>query len=143
MVEMGGRPVVRGLMVMTDEGIRLRGSRCRSCDTLHFPHAPFCANPTCSKDRDNVEDQLLGPRGVLWSWTVQHVAAPAPFRHDHIEAPYAVGMVDLAEGIRVLGLMSRTSGLTHGMDVGLEQKVLYHDGPEPVVTWCWSPADES
>jgi uncharacterized OB-fold protein len=135
---LSGRPVVPGHFVETADGPRLRGSRCRSCATVSFPAAPFCPNPDCPKDRALVDEWLGGQDGVLWSWTIQHLQAPPPFRFDH-EGPYAVGMVDLPEGIRVLGLLTRSTGLRHDMPVTLVSGQLYEDDSGPVVTWMWEP----
>jgi uncharacterized OB-fold protein len=68
-------------------------TRCKACDRQTFPPKPVC--PHCwSAD---IEWSDLGTRGTLYSWTRIH-AAPAVFS---AEAPYAVGIVDLDEGIRL------------------------------------------
>jgi uncharacterized OB-fold protein len=135
-----GTPVAPGLIVDTEDGPRLRGSRCKECGTVQFPHTPFCTNPDCPKDRELVEEWRGGPAGVLWSWTVLGVRASEPFRFDH-EGDYAVGMVDLPEGVRILGLLTRTSDLRHDMPVRLVVRPLYHEEDGPVVTWMWEPLD--
>ncbi|MGH3758228.1 Zn-ribbon domain-containing OB-fold protein [Actinophytocola sp.] len=135
-----GTPVLPGLVVEQPDGPRLLGSECGVCGTVNFPATPFCTNPDCVKDRANVEAWHGGPDGVLWSWTVQHVRAPAPFRFDR-EGPYAVGMVDLPGGVRVLGLLTRTTELRHDMPVRLVIAPLYDGGSGPVVTWMWAPAE--
>jgi uncharacterized protein len=126
------------LVVPTCQGPRLRGSECSACGTVNFPAAPFCSNPDCKPDRALVREWLGGPTGTLWSWTIQSVRAPAPFRYD-VEGPYAVGMVDLPQDVRVLGLLTTSDRLAHGMPMRLVTAPLYTDGYDPVQTWMWAP----
>jgi hypothetical protein len=133
-----GRPVVPQHFFDGPDGPRLRGTRCRSCETVSFPATPFCTNPACPKDRALVEEWHGGERGVLWSWTIQQIPASPPFRFDQ-GAPYAVGMVDLPEGIRVLGLLTRMTDLQLDMPVRLVSGTLFEDESGPVVTWMWQP----
>jgi hypothetical protein len=50
-------------------------------------------------------------------------------------------MVDLPEQIRVLGLLTRTTGLRHDMPVRLVSGRLYDGESGPVVTWMWEPVE--
>lgn len=95
---------------------------CEDCKKVTFPPKPVC--PHCWSTR--VSWQPLGSKGVLYSWTRIH-AAPAVFAS---ESPYAVGIVDLTEGVRLAcRLVAATDvALTPGMPV--EMVVLrYEDGP--------------
>lgn len=130
--------IVDSLVIEDSNGPRLRGSRCRQCATINFPSSPFCSNPDCVKDRRLIEEWTGGPNGTLWSWTVQEVRAMPPFRYD-VDGPYAVGMVDLPEGIRVLGLLTEVRGLRHDMPVRLTLGELYEDSDGAVTTWMWAP----
>jgi uncharacterized OB-fold protein len=132
------RDVVSSLAVQTAGGPRLRGSQCADCGTINFPAVPFCSNPDCPPDHSLVREWLGGAEGTLWSWTVQQVRAPEPFRFD-AEGPYAVGMVQVPEGILVAGLLTRTTDLRHDMPVRLTLGDLAHDGDGAVTTWMWSP----
>ena len=71
---------------------RLRAGRCRECGALSFPSATVCAN--CLSE--NIEPTTLARDGVLYSYSIVH-RAPRGWR-----VPYALGYVDLPEGIRVL-----------------------------------------
>ena len=71
----------------------LRARRCPECgrlslDSLHT--CPFCGHPGGA-------DVALSGRGRLVSWTVIRVA-PARYA---AEAPYAVGLLELEEGLRL------------------------------------------
>ncbi len=135
-------PVVNGLFAETAAGPRLLGSRCGGCGTPSFPKAAVCRNPACPGGA--VAEALLGPHGTLWSWAIQHYPPPAPVRYDQPYVPYVLGLVDLADGIRVLGRMSGvdgTSGLRVGMAVELVVEPLCTDQDgTAVTTWKFRPA---
>lgn len=94
---------------------------CEDCDKLTFPPKQVC--PHCWSPR--IVWRPLGAVGTLYSWTRIH-AAPAVFAS---ESPYAVGIVDLAEGVRLACRLNAgpQDVLTPGMAV--EMLVLqYEDG---------------
>ena len=133
-------PVIEGLFSETAEGPRLLGSRCTTCATPYFPKSPVCHNPDCDESR--IEDAAFGPRGVLFSCAVQNYPPPPPAKYDEPYQPYAVGMIDLAEGLRVLGRIAAQdfSKLHGGMPVELIVGRLYRDAEgHDVVTWQFRP----
>ena len=96
-------PVTDGLFTLTAEGPRLLGSRCASCATVYFPKAISCRNPVC---RDKaVSDAQLPSGGTLFSYTIQHYRPPPLFRDDDWK-PYAIGVVELGEGLQVMGFVT-------------------------------------
>jgi uncharacterized OB-fold protein len=97
-------------------------TRCKACDRQTFPPKPVC--PHCwSAD---IEWSDLGTRGTLYSWTRIH-AAPAVFS---AEAPYAVGIVDLDEGIRLACRLVERDRRPPQIGQVVEMLVLrYRDGP--------------
>lgn len=133
-------PVAEGLFTETADGPRLLGSRCAGCGTPYFPKSAVCRNPECRGGA--MADASFGPRGTLWSCAVQDYPPPAPVRYDQPYKPYAMGVVDLADGLRVLGRMAvdDPSRLEVGMQVELVLDVLCHDeqGGE-VITWKFRP----
>ena len=76
----------------------LRLQRCTHCDAHYFPPRPFC--PDCLSDE--VTWEALSGRGTLHTYVINHRAAPG------FEAPYAIAVVQLEEGPR---LMSNIVGL--------------------------------
>ena len=133
-------PVAEGLFTETAEGPRLLGSRCVACGVPYFPKSPVCHNPDCRESQ--VEDAAFGPRGKLWSCAIQDYPPPSPARYDEPYVPYALGVVDLAEGLRVLGRISTDdpARLEVGMEMELVLEPLCHDpdGNE-VITWKFKP----
>ncbi|MCP5041230.1 MAG: DNA-binding protein [bacterium] len=90
-----------GLFADTPNGPRLCGSRCATCQTPYFPRSSGCHNPDC--DLSKMEDLYLGPRGKIWSLSVQTYAPPPPVVSNDPFVPFVAAMVDLDEGLRVLG----------------------------------------
>ncbi|MFH1626058.1 MAG: Zn-ribbon domain-containing OB-fold protein [Pseudomonadota bacterium] len=90
----------------------LIGSKCNSCGEYFFPKRVIC--PNCLKD-ENPDDVLLGNRGKLYSYCIVK-AAPLGF-----EAPYAIGYVDLPEGLRIFSPLAEhdKEGFKVGMDLEL------------------------
>ncbi len=93
-------PVAEGLFAETADGPRLLGSKCTTCETPYFPKAAICHNPNCTDSK--LEDAQFGPSGTLWSFTVQYYPPPPPAKYDEPFEPYALGLIDLPEGLRVL-----------------------------------------
>lgn len=132
--------VIDGLFTETPDGPRLTGSRCATCRTPYFPSAPVCHNPTCTESR--IEDAMFGARGTLWSLAIQDYPPPPPAKYDEPYRPYAIGLVDLDDGLRVMGRLSTAdpSSVEPGVSVDLVLEPLYHeeDGTE-VLTWKFKP----
>ncbi|WP_274560413.1 bifunctional MaoC family dehydratase N-terminal/OB-fold nucleic acid binding domain-containing protein [Streptomyces spiramyceticus] len=103
-------------------GHRLLIQRCGGCGTLRFPWLPGCG--ACgSPEWDTVE---ASGAGTVFSYVVMHHPAfPAFAASDHAAdaaGPYAVGLIELAEGVRII---SNVVGVPYdkvriGMPVQLE-----------------------
>lgn len=70
----------------------LRLQRCGPCDAHYFPPRPFC--PRCLSDE--VTWEAVSGRGTLHTYVINHRAAPG------FEAPYAIAVVQLDEGPRMM-----------------------------------------
>jgi uncharacterized protein len=87
-------------------GRSLTGSRCQHCGTVAFPPARGCQ----SCGRLSQTPLQLGSRGTVWGFTVQrfapksppYVAPPGGF------VPFAVGYVELPEGVKVEAVLECT-----------------------------------
>ncbi len=136
-------PVAEGLFQVQADGVRLIGTHCRSCGSYYFPKALSCRNPLCREKQ--IEYTLLGPSGTLYSYTLQAYQPPALFRMENW-APYAIGLVALPQGLRVMGMMCDCSpaALRIGMPVQLTAQTLYHDDEgRAVLTYMFKPAEPS
>jgi uncharacterized OB-fold protein len=76
---------------------RLMGGKCRKCGKVHLPPRPLCDN-CLSTDFEWVE---LPKTGRLLTYTIIHVA-PTQFQ---CMAPYAVGIVQLEDGVKISGMI--------------------------------------
>ncbi len=134
------KPVFEGLFTETAEGPRLLGSRCATCNTPYFPVSPACHNPDC--DESKMEDTSFGPDGTLWSYSIQYYPPPPPAKYDEPYTPYALGLIDLPEGLRVLSKISTDDpeGLEVGVAVELVLERFHSDGQgNDVITWKFRP----
>ena len=118
-------PCVPGLF-SEDGGALLHGARCASCNTPYFPKVAHCRNPDCSESK--IVDCNFGGAGVLWSYSVADFAPPPPHRYDKPFVPYAIGVVDLDSGLRVVGQMvDPISAMRLGARVELVIDPVHHD----------------
>ncbi len=99
---------------------RFTVTRCRACAKASFPPKPIC--PHCWTD--NVCWEEVATQGVLYSWTRVH-AGPAVFEAD---LPYAIGVVDLAAGIRLAAPLMGQAEWQCGLAVELVS-CAFEDGP--------------
>ena len=133
-------PVAEGLFRWSADGVDLVGSRCRGCGTHYFPQSLSCRNPDC--DDKTVEEALLGGCGRLHSWTIQHYQPPPLFRIDTF-APYAIGLVEIEGGLRVMAMLTGCplDQIRIDMPVELAVAPLYRDDAgREVVTYTYRPA---
>jgi uncharacterized OB-fold protein len=130
------KPVIEGLFAETKDGPRLLGSRCATCKAPYFPKSAVCHNPECTESK--IEDAAFGPRGKLWSVAIQNYPPPAPAKFDEPYKPYAMGVVDLEDGLRLMARMSTDDPDSVKIDSEVELVIepLYHeeDGTA-VLTW--------
>jgi len=133
-------PLIEGLFTWPSVDPRIIVSSCKKCGTVAFPKAPFCTNPDCEKVRENIKEIKLSKRAKLWTYTYQIYLPPPPFKRDPFE-PYAIGMVDFPEGLRVLGAITRMENLKIGMEVETTVGKLYEDEENEYLTWMWKPID--
>jgi uncharacterized OB-fold protein len=133
-------PAVDGWFT-TDDDPHLIGARCPSCGTYAFPpELSACPNPNC-ESFDELERVPLSRRGRVWSFTVNHYAAPPPALSADPFEPYAVAAVELdEERIVILGRVADGSALD-ALSVGDPMEIVV----EPIIpgadelVWKWKP----
>jgi uncharacterized OB-fold protein len=133
------KPIIEGLFTWPSDQPKLIGGKCRKCGVIVFPKTLYCPNPECEKDPNNMEPTLLSDHGRLWSWTITTVPPPPPFRFSEPFKPYAIGIVELPEGVKVVGLLTTTQKLNIGAEVRLKMCKLYEDEENEYITWMWDP----
>ena len=133
-------PIVEGLLSLSYDKPHLIGSRCKTCNTYFFPKTITCNNPNCKKG--DLDEVALSTRGNIYSYTIQYYTPPLPYKFDGDFLPYAIGLIELPEGIRVLGQLtvSKPGEVKIGMDVELVTEKQYTDGEgNEYVTWKFKP----
>ncbi|RZB14474.1 DNA-binding protein [Streptomyces sp. F001] len=80
----------------------LKGSRCSGCLVAVYPADDAC--PRCGGPADPA---ALSGAGTLWTWTVQRYAPKSPPYQAPPGGfePFAVGYVELKEGVRVAAVL--------------------------------------
>jgi len=80
---------------------KLMAGKCLKCGKMHLPPRPLCDN--CYST--NFEWVEAPKNGKLLTYTVIHIA-PTQFQN---LAPYAVGIVELENGLRIPGMIQGAS----------------------------------
>ena len=119
---------------LSEDGLTLIGQRCDDCGKALFPKTGIC--PSCRSVK--LSDCELPQQGVLYSWSVVHVA-PKPW-----VTPYVIGYVDLPNGVRVFSHIGGDPGaLRVDMPVRLEPAQIGVDAQgDPRPFFRFSPAVE-
>ncbi len=133
-------PVAPGLFAETRDGARLIGSRCATCKTPYFPRVDHCRHPECAGSK--IEDDAFGPHGTIWSCAIQDYPPPPPARFDKPYKPYAMAVVDLDDGLRVLGQIATDDIRSVVPDTKVElviDTLCHDDAGNAVVTWKFRP----
>ena len=143
---LGGRLVLEGWCTSERESPHLLGTRCRSCGTFYFPpQALYCRNPGC--DGETFEEVPLSNRGILWSFTEQHYAPPAPYVAAEPFVPYIVAAVELVkEKMIVLGQAAAgvpVNKLRVGLGMKLVLEPLFRDEQGERLVWKWQPEEDA
>jgi uncharacterized protein len=88
---------------------KLMATKCQKCGKIHLPPRPLCDN--CLTDK--LEWLPVSGKGKLATYTVIYVA-PTQFQ---AMAPYAVGIVELENGLKIPGIIQ---GLTQEqLEIGM------------------------
>ena len=87
-------------------GRSLTGSRCLDCSTVAFSAARGCQ----SCGHQSMEAVELSSRGTVWGFTVQRFAPKSPpyVVPEGGFVPFAVGYVELPEGVKVEAVLDCT-----------------------------------
>lgn len=127
-------PAVAGLFTETADGPRLLGSRCKGCGTPYFPKKAACHNPECGGSK--IEDCTFGGPGVVWSYSVADFPPPPPHKFDKPFKPYVIGVVDMDNGLRLVGQMvNPLEEMKVGAKVELVIDTLYHEEDKAFSSW--------
>lgn len=126
-----GVPFWEGIFEEDAVGGRLVGNKCKSCGRIYFPQAPFCFD--CMGKI--MEEVVLSRRGKLYSYTIGRMAST------HFQPPYAVGLIDLPEGVRVFAplIMTKEETYTIGMEMELVIEELWRKNHNQIIGYKFKP----
>jgi uncharacterized OB-fold protein len=130
------------ILEISEEGPRLLGMRCKSCDNHVFPFQKGC--PKCAGT--DVEPVKLGTRGTLWAWTIQGFPPKAPPYLGEADPekfkPFGVGYVELPGQTKVETRLTESdpTKLVEGMEMELTLEPLSKDEDgNDIVTYAFKP----
>ncbi|HEX4813709.1 MAG TPA: bifunctional MaoC family dehydratase N-terminal/OB-fold nucleic acid binding domain-containing protein [Nonomuraea sp.] len=115
------------------DGVRegeLRVQSCADCGLLRHPPGPLC--PHCRSA--NRSYRVASGAGVLYSYVVHH-HPPVPGR----ATPFAVGVVDLPEGVRIVGNVVDCP--LEEVRIGMPLRVTYRRMDDRLVLPMWTPEE--
>jgi uncharacterized OB-fold protein len=124
-----------------DEPPQLIGSRCQRCGATTFPKQDRC--PRCSAAE--MSELLLPRRGTVVAWTTQGFLPHPGFAGGQTAdtfAPFAVGLVQLGDVVKVEGRLTKTDpdNVRFGMEVEVTMFPFFvdEDGSE-VMAFAFAP----
>lgn len=124
-------PETRHFWEGTKQG-ELRLQRCSECSNVYFPPRPFC--PKCASR--NVEVFAASGKGKLHSYVINHRPAPG-FEN---EAPYAIAVIMLDEGVKMMTNMAGVEQTPEALQLDMPCEVTFEDRSETIALPLWRPA---
>jgi len=124
-------PVREGAFAEGPEGGILLANKCNSCGQVFFPKVTSCL----SCFNDELKDIVLSQQGNLYSYSVVHMPA------SHFKPPYAVGYINMPEGIRIFAPLKMVEGKPFkvGMKMSLVIEELWKEEDTEVVGYKFNP----
>ncbi len=95
----------------------LRLQKCTECANVYFPPRPFC--PECASR--SVESFNATGKGTLHSYVINHRPAPG-FEAD---APYAIAVVMLDEGVKMMTSMVNVAQTPEALQLDMPVEVAF------------------
>lgn len=121
--ESARKPVRPGLLVGDLDNldtVRLAGSRCSVCGEATLGTSTAC--PNCGSD--DVAPISMSSQGKVWTYTVVRYKPPGDYKGPDPFVPFAMGLVELPEGLRVLApIGADVDHVSIGMDVAFHPYV--------------------
>ena len=118
------------------EGTRageLRLQRCDACSEAYFPPRPFC--PRCGSRRVSVF--RASGRASLYSYVISHRAAP----DSGLEPPYAIAVVELEEGPRMMTNIVETPQTPEALQLDMAVEVVFEPVSDEITLALFRPSE--
>ncbi len=109
----------------------LRLQRCDDCAHVYFPPRPFC--PECGSRSVSVFP--ASGRATLYSYVIHHRAPPG------FEAPYAIAVVELEEGPRMMTNIVDTPQTPEALQLDMALEVAFEAMNDEISLPLFRPAE--
>ncbi len=120
------------------DAVTLTGSRCGSCGETALGSSDLCQN--CGSAE--LTSIPLSKVGTLWTYTVVRHRPPGDYRGPDPFRPFGLGLVELAEGIRVLSpIGGGVSELRIGQALIFKPTILRGDDGGELIAFEFAPID--
>ena len=106
--------------------------RCIDCSEAFFYPRLHC--PKCNTDK--VEWFQASGRGTLYSYMINYRPAPG----FEAEAPYAIAVIELEEGPRMMGNIVGIENTPENLVLDMPLRVTFTDATEDIAIPNWEPA---
>jgi uncharacterized OB-fold protein len=108
---------------------RFEANKCKSCGRIYFPPRLICS---LCKSRD-LEETKLAEKGKILSYTIIRV----PPRQFVDQAPFAVGIVELDDGVKLTGQVVDINfeKIKIGQRVKLEFRKIFQEGESGILCY--------
>jgi uncharacterized OB-fold protein len=120
---------------------QLLGHKCRDCGEIFFPRRN---NGICTHCQSrNLVEMKLSSKGKICNYTIVEQKPPAYYRG---EVPYALGFVELPEGVRLRSLFTGCNfdDLKVGMEVEIViERLFENDEGDEIITYKFRPIHAS
>lgn len=130
------------VLLLTDDGPRLKGAVCNDCGTHVFPAASGCSKCTGS----SMSEATLGTEGKLWAWTVQGFPPKAPPYLGETDPekfrPYGVGYIHIDGQLKIESRLTEADSkvLKNGMNMRLTTiPIAKDDDGNDIHTFAFEP----
>lgn len=136
------RPIRDGLLSqpLSDLGqVSLMGARCAVCGETALGVSQLCQN--CGSDE--LTPLPLSREGTLWTYTVVRHRPPGDYRGPDPFVPFALGLVEMPEGIRVMAPIGGDfSHLSIGQALTFQPVLLADRGGGELVSFQFVPSEQ-
>ena len=127
-----GQKMIISEGLFTKDRDALLGNKCIICDRIFGPLATFCFS--CGSKA--LEKVALSRFGKLYSYTIVYMPTK------QMKPPYAIGWVELPEGIIITSLLKgwEEKTLSVGINMELVVEVLWDEDGDEVIGYKFQPA---
>jgi uncharacterized OB-fold protein len=124
-------PIREGVFMESPDGGTLLANKCKSCGQIFFPKAVLCL----SCFNEDMEELKLSRMGKLYSYTIGYMPSM------HFEPPYAIGYVDMPEGVKIFAQLKMTTDKPFkiGMDMEVVIEKLWQEDDSEIIGYKFKP----